>query len=104
MKANILGALVLSSAMTFAAGSAMAKEFKIGAVDLAVDSTVSMGASMRASDRDCSHIALQNGGCLTEKGTNWGLNVDDGNLNFGNGDFVSAVVKVTTDFEARYEN
>ena len=104
MKANILGALVLSSAMALTAGSALAKEFKVGAVNLAVDSTVSMGASMRAGGRDCSHIALQNGGCLTEKGTNWGLNVDDGNLNFDSGDLVSAVVKVTTDFEARYEN
>ncbi len=104
MKANILGALVLSSAMTLAAGAVSAKEFKVGAVNLAVDSTVSMGASMRAGGRDCSHIALQNGGCLTDKGTNWGVNVDDGNLNFNSGDLVSAVVKVTTDFEARYEN
>lgn len=104
MKANILGALVLSSAMTLAAGAAVAKEFKVGAVDFAVDTTVSLGASMRASGRDCSHVSLQNGGCLTEKGTNWGVNTDDGNLNFDSGDLVSAVVKVTTDFEARYEN
>ena len=104
MKANILGALVLSSAFVLSAGAVMAKEFKVGAVNFAVDSTVSMGASIRASGRDCSHIALENGGCLTEKGTNWGVNVDDGNLNFDSGEFVSAVVKVTTDFEARYEN
>jgi len=104
VKANILGALVLSSAMTLVAGAVSAKEFKVGAVNLAVDTTVSMGASMRASGRDCAHVGLENGGCLTEKGTNWSANGDDGNLNFDSGDLVSAVVKVTTDFEARYEN
>ncbi len=53
------------------------------------DTTISTGASFRATGRDDDLIAVTNGGNA------FSANGDDGNLNYGSGDTVSANVKVT---------
>ena len=74
-------------------------EFK-GGGDLAgnFDTTITWGALWRAQDRDPSRIAITNGGTARSP------NEDDGNLNYGKGDLVSALVKVGHDLDVRYRN
>ncbi|MFT6489641.1 MAG: hypothetical protein ACJAXQ_000415 [Parvibaculaceae bacterium] len=91
-------------AMVASAGTANALDYKLGGVDVVVDTTVSLGTAVRASAQSCDKISEPNGGCLGSDGYAYGANDDDGNVNFSAGDFVSAAVKATTDFEARYEN
>lgn len=103
LRSMLLGGAV-GVAMVASAGTANALDYKIGGVDLIVDTTVSIGAAIRASSQSCDKVAVINGGCLSDNGFDIGTNSDDGNINFGAGDFVSAAVKATTDFEARYKN
>lgn len=103
LRSMLLGGAV-GVAMVASAGTANALDYKLGGVDLVVDTTVSLGAAMRASSQSCDKVAVINGGCLSDNGFDIGANNDDGNINFGAGDIVSAAAKATTDFEARYEN
>ena len=103
LRSMLLGGAV-GVAMVASAGTANALDYKIGGVDLIVDTTVSIGAAIRASAQSCDKIAEPNGGCRSDNGFKFSVNEDDGNVNFGAGDFVSAAVKATTDFEARYKN
>ena len=103
LRSMLLGGAV-GVAMVASAGTANALDYKIGGVDLIVDTTVSIGAAIRASGQNCDKISEPNGGCLGSDGYKYSVNADDGNVNFGAGDFVSAAVKATTDFEARYKN
>ncbi|MDF1686570.1 MAG: DUF1302 domain-containing protein [Parvibaculaceae bacterium] len=103
LRSMLLGGAV-GVAMVASAGTANALDYKLGGVDLVVDTTVSLGAAVRASSQSCDKVSVANGGCLSDNGLDIGANNDDGNINFGAGDFVSAAVKATTDFEARYEN
>tara|TARA_R110002110_G_scaffold46606_5_gene140706 strand:- start:5714 stop:7600 length:1887 start_codon:yes stop_codon:yes gene_type:complete len=81
-----------------------AYDAKIGPVDIAIDSTVSIGVSVRASDRDCSNINPSNGGCSFNGGQTASINGDNGNLNFNQWDLTSATVKATHDISAKYAN
>ena len=55
-----------------------------GAIAGNFDTTVSAGAAMRVSGRDKGQIGISNGG------TAYGINGDDGLFNYGKGDFVSS--------------
>ncbi|MCY4486927.1 MAG: DUF1302 domain-containing protein [Deltaproteobacteria bacterium] len=62
------------------------------------DTTVSMGAAMRASGRDDRLFSLASGGKA------YTFNGDDGNLNFDRGDLVSLNTKVNHELQLNMEN
>ena len=62
------------------------------------DTTVSAGAAMRTQGRDSGLVGTANGG------TAHSINGDDGNLNYGKGDFVSANAKVTHELQLKLNN
>ena len=63
-----------------------------------VDTTVTYGVSVRASDRDPALIGIANGG------TSRSVNEDDGNLNFERGKPFANIVKATVDAELKWRN
>ncbi len=63
-----------------------------------VDTTVSYGISVRASDRDPTLIGIANGG------TSRSVNEDDGDLNFDKNRPFANVIKATTDVEVKWRN
>ena len=80
-----------------------ATEYMFGDAKLSIDTTVSVGATMRTSGRDCQRISVHNGGCTYgNKAT--GVNSDNGNLNFDRWDFTNAIVKATSDIQLSWEN
>ncbi|HUD51753.1 DUF1302 domain-containing protein [Parvibaculum sp.] len=91
-------------AATLFAGPAHAESYKVGDVDVSIDTTVSVGATMRTSARDCSYINPVNGGCATSVGDQQGVNSDNGNLNFDQWSFTSALARATVDVEAKWQN
>jgi hypothetical protein len=97
--------LTVGSGALFTLGQpALAYDTKVGPVDLSIDTTVSIGVSVRASDRDCEKVNVNNGGCLTGYGSGASINSDNGNLNFDQWDLTSATVKATNDISAKYAN
>ena len=62
------------------------------------DTTVSVGAAIRTQGRKNNLIAVSNGGSA------WSINEDDGNLNYDTGDFVSANTKITHELELNRGN
>ncbi len=62
------------------------------------DTTVSVGAAIRTQGRKDNLIAVSNGGSA------WSINEDNGNLNYDTGDFVSANTKVTHELELSRKN
>jgi hypothetical protein len=82
-------------------GPAAAAEFEIGEVRGQVDTTVSAGASMRVSGRDCDLIHVTNGGCAV--GGEF-LNSDDGNLNYDKWDVFANTYKATVDVGFDWKN
>ncbi len=100
MKRIFTGALRLTlviSALT-ASTAASAIEFEYGEIKGSLDTTVSIGASMRAEDADPSLIGIANGG------TSRTVNDDDGNLNYQSGDLISTVIKANHDLSVEYGN
>jgi hypothetical protein len=63
-----------------------------------VDTTVSYGVSVRASDRDPALIGITNGG------TSRSVNEDDGDLNFDKNKPFANIVKATVDTEVKWRN
>ena len=63
-----------------------------------LDTTVTLGASLRVQDRDEDLIGVVNGGRANS------INVDDGNLNFDKGDLTSLSVKVTHELDLNWRN
>ena len=63
-----------------------------------VDTTVSYGISMRASERDPALIGIANGG------TSRSVNEDDGNLNFESSKAFANIIKATVDTEVKWRN
>ncbi|MGB5949414.1 MAG: DUF1302 domain-containing protein [Parvibaculum sp.] len=100
------GALLLAvlAAAFFRGGGAQAEGFKIGEVDLSVDTTVSAGVGVRTSGQSCNKISAGNGGCPSSNGAFHAPNEDDGNVNVGRWDPYSTVAKITSDVEAKYQN
>jgi hypothetical protein len=81
-----------------------ATEFNFGPVNMTVDNTVSVAASVRTSAQSCDHISLYNGGCRASNGTSYDVNSDDGDVNVERGEFISAPVKFLTEIGAKYQN
>lgn len=77
---------------------AVAYNFKLGEVDVTVDSSVSVGASWRTSKPSRDTLPVAEGGKL------YTSNYDNGNLNFDRGDTISKVFKGVHDIEFRYGN
>ena len=69
-----------------------------GELSGSLDTTISLGAAFRAQQRDPALVAITNGG------TSRDINSDDGNLNFERGSPYSTALKVTHDFELKYQN
>jgi hypothetical protein len=63
-----------------------------------LDTTVTLGASLRVQDRDEDLIGVVNGGRANS------INVDDGNLNFDKGDLTSLSAKVTHELDLNWRN
>jgi len=87
----------------FTASDASAASYTFGDVKFSIDTTISAGATMRTSGRDCERVSLANGGCASgAKAT--GVNSDNGNLNFDRWDFTNAIARATMDIQATWEN
>ncbi len=72
-------------------------EFKDGTITGSWDTTLSWGNAWRVEDRDPALIGIANGG------TAFGVNGDDGNLNYDKGT-ISNVFKVVSEIDLTYEN
>ena len=96
-------AVAFASAFLFST-SASAESFVFGDLNVSVDTTVSAGITMRASDRDCTKVSLVNGGCNASDGRATGINSDNGNLNYDQWDFVNQTLKATMDIQGTWEN
>ena len=69
-----------------------------GAIAGHLDTTVTVGASLRVQDRDPDLIGVANGGRANS------INVDDGNLNFDKGDLTSLAANVTHELDVTWRN
>lgn len=81
--------------------SLQAQAFSFGdkeGVSGSFDTTVSAGASWRATSPNSSLIGRSNGGSGPS------ANGDDGNLNFDQGDLVSSAIKATHELDLNYKN
>lgn len=104
LKRHMLIGSVALAASLFGAMSAQSATINLGEAQIQIDTTVSAGASVRASSRTCEHVALANGGCRGDGGKTTSLNSDNGNLNFGPGDLAQATVKVVSDVQGTWQN
>jgi hypothetical protein len=68
------------------------------AITGSVDTTLSYGVAVRASQRDINLYGIANGG------NSRSVNDDDGNLNYNKGDLYSNLVKASMDIEAKWKN
>jgi hypothetical protein len=76
--------------------SLFAASFELGPATVKLDTTVSLGATVRMQERSAQLIGITNGG------SGRSVNDDDGNLGFDSGDVVSAVAKATHDVDLRW--
>jgi len=92
--------LVAALALALApATPALALQFEFAnGIKANLDTTVTYGVSIRASERDPSLIGIANGG------TSRSVNEDDGDLNFEKGKPFANVVKATVDAEIKWKN
>ena len=89
-------ALALSLA---GAGPVYALQFSLpNDIKASLDTTISYGIAIRASERDPSLIGIANGG------TSRSVNEDDGDLNFDKGKAFANIIKATTDLEVKWRN
>lgn len=84
--------------------SASAANFVFGDLNVQIDTTVSAGVTLRASDRDCTKVSVLNGGCANGDGRTTGVNSDNGNLNFDQWDFVNQTLQATMDIQGTWQN
>ena len=81
------------------AGPAAAFQFDTDfGVKGSLDTTVSYGISVRASERASSLVGIVNGGSMRS------VNEDDGNLNFDKNEPFANVIKATSDLELKWRN
>lgn len=92
-----LGAGLLASLLFATPAQAIQFEFKDGTITGSWDTTLSWGNAWRVENRDPALIGIANGG------TAFGVNSDDGNLNYDKGT-ISNVFKVVSEIELAYEN
>jgi len=91
--------LPLAAALTaVVATNAYAYKFNIGEAEAQLDSTLSLGTSIRLEDPSSRLISSANGGSKNS------ANYDDGNLNFEKHDQISTVFKGTHEFEFTRDN
>jgi len=83
--------------LLFTSGLSNAIEFGQNEMRGQIDTTLSYGITSRIEDRDQSIVGIANGG------TAYGVNADDGNLNYNKG-IVSNTIKVTSEMELNYRN
>jgi hypothetical protein len=98
MKSSFDGrALCVLAAALLAAGpgAAWAVDIQVGPVTGSLDNTISVGTSIRVSERDRALVGRSQGG------TGYSVNGDDGNLNYDTGVFGNAG-KVTHDLQLRW--
>lgn len=81
-----------------------AVELKIGDMDLTINSTVSIGQSIRMENRDRALYSPGNASRDGVKGTAKSNTGDDGNLNFDKGDAFSTIVKGIHELELKKDN
>lgn len=105
-KSGMAGAIASAAAalFVFGASDAAAASYQFGDMNLSIDTTVSAGVTVRASERDCRRVSLVNGGCMNSDGRVTGVNSDNGNLNFDRWDFTNATLKATMDIQGSWEN
>ncbi|HEX5486088.1 MAG TPA: DUF1302 domain-containing protein [Limnobacter sp.] len=87
-----------------AVNAAMANEYQIGDYSLSVNSTVSVGTSVRMEAQDPRLYSSGNINSDGKAGTGQSNTGDDGNLNFGKGDAFSTIIKGVHDFDLKREN
>jgi hypothetical protein len=95
--------LSLAIALAGAATSATATEFNFGDTSVQWDNTISYGIAWRTEAPDASTIAPGNAAALGLKGEGSSYNYDDGNLNYGENEIYTNVVKYSTDLEINYK-
>ncbi len=86
---------------------AHAYETKLGDFDLTINSTVSVGTSIRMEDRDPALVGANNTfqqDGQTVRGTGFTAASDDGNLNFAKGDAFSTILKGSHEFKLSKDN
>src|SRR5262245_20899978 len=88
-----LAIALLGSAPAFAVQWEMANGLKVN-----IDTTVSYGVSVRASERDRALIGIANGGASRS------VNEDDGDLNFDSSKPFANAFKATVDAEVKWKN
>lgn len=94
----MLKPLVLALSLA-GAGPALAFQFDTGSeLKASLDTTVSYGISVRASDRDSALVGIVNGG------TQRSVNEDDGNLYFDKNKPFANIAKATADLELKWRN
>ncbi len=98
--AKLLSNTWVLAVMLAVAAPAHAVEFdyKSGGITGSLNTTISLGATMRASDRDPALVGIAN------RGTSRDPNSDDGNLNFDKNDLVSAAIKATHELDVKRDN
>ncbi|MEQ8964305.1 MAG: DUF1302 domain-containing protein [Azospirillaceae bacterium] len=79
-------------AAALAAPGIQAADFRLGDIDGSLDTTISVGLSFRAADRDAGLIGRANGGEA------YSINGDDGNLNYDRG-LIAAAGRATHELE-----
>ncbi|HQY47522.1 MAG TPA: DUF1302 family protein, partial [Usitatibacteraceae bacterium] len=94
----LLKPLALALALA-GAGPALAFQFKLdNGLTGSLDTTLSYGISVRASDRDRSLVGIANGGTARS------VNEDDGNLNYNKNKAFASIAKATTELELKWGN
>ncbi|MBI1261776.1 MAG: DUF1302 family protein [Rhizobiales bacterium] len=104
LRRSLFGSAALLAVFA-ASNGAQAATIDLGEAQIQIDTTVSVGASIRASERDCNHVAVaSNNGCTPTGNKATGTNSDDGNRNFDAGDLTQATAKITSDIQGTWEN
>src|SRR5215212_6538605 len=94
----VLKPLVLALSLA-GAGPVYALQFSLpNDIKASIDTTVSYGIAIRASERDPALIGIANGG------TSRSVNEDNGDLNFDKGKAFANIIKATTDVEVKWRN
>ncbi|WP_366417181.1 DUF1302 family protein [Parvibaculum sp.] len=82
----------------------VADSCQFGDMSLSVDTTITTGVPLRASDRGCTKYNPLNGGGATSDGRMTGIDSDNGNLNYDQWIFLNKAVKATIDVQDTWEN
>ena len=104
----IRASALATSVVTASIMPAYGFEYKQGEFYMQVDTTISAGASWRASDRDYQQIGALNTylvtGDRTDAHRHGSSTADNANLNYKKGSTFSELLKLTVDLEMNYKN